>query len=96
MTSNKKNSHKHHEHHEHHKDHFDCADVEKYVQQYLDNVLDEEKKRLFEEHIEYCLPCDKKVEFEMKFREIVRLKTKRLAPADQIDQKLKNLLKNIY
>ncbi len=86
MTSNKKS--------EHH-DHFDCADVEKYVQQYLDNVLDEEKRRLFEEHIEYCLPCDKKVEFERKFKEIVRLKVKNLEPPEKINSKLKDLLKNI-
>lgn len=86
MTSNKKSEHK---------DHFDCADVEKYVQQYLDNVLDEEKRRLFEEHIEYCLPCDKKVEFERKFKEIVRLKVKNLEPPEKINSKLKNLLKNI-
>ncbi len=93
MTSNKKNNT---DHPEHSRDHFDCADVEKYVQQYLDNVLDEEKKRLFEEHIDYCLPCDKKVEFERKFREIVRLKTKRLVPAEEVNEKLKNLLKNIH
>jgi anti-sigma factor (TIGR02949 family) len=86
MTSNKKSEHK---------DHFDCADVEKYVQQYLDNVLDEEKRRLFEEHIEYCLPCDKKVEFERKFKEIVRLKVRNLEPPEKINSKLKNLLKNI-
>ena len=87
MTSNKKNEHK---------NHFDCADVEKYVQQYLDNVLDEEKKHLFEEHIEYCLPCDKKVEFEKKFREIVRLKTKQVAPVEKINEKLKDLLEHIH
>ncbi len=86
MTSNKKSEHK---------DHFDCADVEKYVQQYLDNVLDEEKRRLFEEHIEYCLPCDKKVEFERKFKEIVRLKVRNLEPPEKINSKLKDLLKNI-
>jgi anti-sigma factor (TIGR02949 family) len=86
MTSNKKSEHK---------DHFDCADVEKYVQQYLDNVLDEEKRRLFEEHIEYCLPCDKKVEFERKFKEIVRLKVKNLEPPETINSRLKDLLKNI-
>lgn len=87
MTSNKKSKHK---------NTFDCADVEKYVQQYIDNVLDDEKKRLFEEHIEYCLPCDKKVEFERKFREIVRLKTKKIGSADQINAKLKDLLKHIH
>ncbi len=86
MTSSKKSEHK---------DHFDCADVEKYVQQYLDNVLDEEKRRLFEEHIEYCLPCDKKVEFERKFKEIVRLKVRNLEPPEKINSKLKDLLKNI-
>ncbi len=75
--------------------HFDCADVEKYVQQYLDNMLDEEKKRLFEEHIEYCLPCDKKVEFEKKFKEIVRLKSKEDFPKEVIQKKLRFILKNL-
>ncbi|NOX90836.1 MAG: hypothetical protein GXO77_17690 [Calditrichaeota bacterium] len=77
------------------KQEFDCADIEEYVQQYLDNVLDEEKKRLFEEHIEYCLPCDKKIEFERRFKEIIRLKAKENLPHETIDKKLKELLENL-
>ncbi len=76
--------------------HFDCADIEKYVQQYLDNMLDEEKRRLFEEHIEYCLPCDKKVEFEKKFKEIIRLKTREDFPKETIQSKIKKLLDNLH
>ncbi len=77
------------------KNHFDCADIEKYVQQYIDNMLDEEKKRLFEEHIEYCLPCDKKVEFEKKFKEIVKQKVKNEIPPEDVQKKLKSILKNL-
>jgi hypothetical protein len=40
---------------------YNCADIEKLAQQYLDNQLDENKKKLFNEHLEYCLPCDKKI-----------------------------------
>ncbi|WP_457565970.1 zf-HC2 domain-containing protein [Caldithrix abyssi] len=77
------------------KKHFECEDIEKYIQQYLDNMLDEEKKRLFEEHIEYCLPCDKKVEFEKKFKEVVRLKVKQELPKEVVQQKIKFILKSI-
>ncbi|APF16762.1 hypothetical protein Calab_0938 [Caldithrix abyssi DSM 13497] len=77
------------------KKHFECEDIEKYIQQYLDNMLDEEKKRLFEEHIEYCLPCDKKVEFEKKFKEVVRLKVKQELPKEVVQQKIKFILKSL-
>ena len=75
--------------------HFDCADIEKYIQQYIDNMLDEEKKRLFEEHIEYCLPCDKKVEFEKKFKEVIRLKVKQELPKEVVHTKIRYILKNL-
>lgn len=77
------------------KQHFECSEIEKYVQQYVDNMLDDEKRRLFEEHIEYCLPCDKKVEFEKKFKEIVRLKVKKEVPPEVVHKKLKSILKDL-
>ncbi len=56
--------------------HFDCADVEQLAQRYVDNQLSENERRLFDEHLEYCLPCDKKIQFEFKLKEIVRSKAK--------------------
>jgi predicted anti-sigma-YlaC factor YlaD len=53
---------------------YDCSDIDHLYQQYLDNELNEEQKRLFEEHLEYCLPCDKKISFEMKLREYIHSK----------------------
>lgn len=53
---------------------YNCADIEKMAQQYLDNKLNNKEKKLFNEHLEYCLPCDKKIEFEKKLKDIVHKK----------------------
>ena len=71
---------------------YDCADIEKFAQQYLDNQLDDEKKKLFNEHLEYCLPCDKKIEFEQKLKEIIQ---KKLSNKDAIDKLRDNISKMI-
>jgi len=72
---------------------YDCADIEKLVQRYIDGILSKEEKSLFEEHIEYCLPCDKKVEFEQKLKEIVHLKSREKdIPAEQIKSRLNRIL----
>jgi mycothiol system anti-sigma-R factor len=76
-------------------DHYNCADVEKLAQQYLDNQLDEEQRRLFNEHLDYCLPCDKKIEFEKKLKEIVRLKTRDKAPVSLLKAKLSKMLNDL-
>ncbi len=57
---------------------YDCGDIENLYQQYLDNELNEEQKKLFEEHLEYCLPCDKKISFEMKLKEYIHSKAAKL------------------
>ena len=70
---------------------YNCADIEKLAQQYLDNQLDENKKKLFNEHLEYCLPCDKKIEFEHKLKDIIR---KKLSNKDAVDN-LRNSISKI-
>jgi len=82
MTSSKKNN-------------FDCAEIEKYVQQYIDGVLDTERMKLFDEHLDYCLPCDKKVEFEKKLKDVVRSKLKRAVSDDKINNKINNIFKGL-
>jgi anti-sigma factor (TIGR02949 family) len=77
------------------KDKFDCAEIENYVQQYLDGMLSEEDKYLFDEHLDYCLPCDKKIEFEKKLKDIVRLKIKQAIPEDQINNRIDNMLNDL-
>ncbi|MEJ2543394.1 MAG: zf-HC2 domain-containing protein [Calditrichaceae bacterium] len=71
---------------------YNCDDIEKYAQQYLDDQLDENKKKLFNEHLEYCLPCDKKMEFEQKLKEIVH---KKLSHKEAVDNLKRNLNKFI-
>ena len=71
---------------------FDCADIEKMAQQYLDCQLDENAQKHFEEHLEYCLPCDKKIQFEVKLKEIVRSKGKEDLPAESFKSKVKSIL----
>jgi len=50
----------------------DCKDIENQLHAYLDNQLDKEGRLLFEEHLDYCLPCDKKIEFEIKLRNFIQ------------------------
>jgi mycothiol system anti-sigma-R factor len=50
----------------------DCKDIENQLHAYLDNQLDHEGRLLFEEHLDYCLPCDKKVEFEIKLKNFIQ------------------------
>ena len=69
---------------------YNCADIEKLAQQYLDNQLDENKKKLFNEHLEYCLPCDK--EFEQKLKEIIH---KKLSHKDAVDNLRSSITKII-
>ena len=54
---------------------YDCGDIEDLYQQYIDDELTAEQKKLFEEHLEYCLPCDKKISFELKLKEYIKSKT---------------------
>ena len=75
---------------------YDCADIEKLVQRYIDGVLSKEEEALFDEHIEYCLPCDKKVEFEQKLKEVVHLKShEKEIPTEQIKSRLDRFLKEV-
>ncbi len=53
---------------------YDCGEIEDLYQQYIDNELTDEQKKLFEEHLEYCLPCDKKISFELKLKEYIQSK----------------------
>jgi anti-sigma factor (TIGR02949 family) len=76
-------------------DKYDCAKVEKLAQQYLDNQLDDHQKKLFDEHLEYCLPCDKKVEFELKLKDLVKAKGKSDAPVSRLKANLSKLLNDL-
>lgn len=71
---------------------YDCADIEKLAQQYLDNHLDDKKKKLFDEHLEYCLPCDKKIEFEQKLKGIIQ---KKLSKKEALDNLKNNISKMV-
>ena len=50
----------------------DCKDIENLLHAFLDNELDPHNKHLFEEHLDYCLPCDKKIEFEHKLKRFIQ------------------------
>lgn len=78
------------------KDKLNCADIEKFVQQYLDGMLNEEENKLFEEHLDYCLPCDKKIEFEKKLKDVVRLKLRRAVPPVQLEERIGKLLSDLH
>ena len=81
--------------HDNHKK-YNCADVEKLAQRYIDNQLNEEERRLFDEHLEYCLPCDKKIQFEFKLKEIVQAKAREPLSNNLSAEKIKSFLANLH
>jgi len=74
-------------------DKFDCTDVEKRVQRFIDGYLDDTETALIYEHLDHCLPCDKKIEFEKKLKEFIRLKAREKSYPKSLENDLKNLLK---
>ncbi|MBN2425651.1 MAG: zf-HC2 domain-containing protein [Calditrichaceae bacterium] len=74
---------------------YDCADIERLVQKYIDSGLNDHEKQLFEEHLEYCLPCDKKVSFELKLKSIIRHKMSHEVPPENLKNKISNLLEHL-
>jgi anti-sigma factor (TIGR02949 family) len=71
---------------------YDCADIEQDVQKYLDNQLSEKEKEKFEEHLDNCLPCDKKIEFEVKLKSIMKIKSQETTYPKELENELKNIL----
>jgi len=77
----------------HDQDKFDCKDVEKNVQAYLDNRLSEREVLLLEDHLSYCLPCDKKIEFEKKLKEFIKLKSSEKSFPAKLGLDLKKIIR---
>ena len=71
---------------------YDCADIEKHVHAYIDDKLTRTEKVLFEEHLDYCLPCDKKIEFEKKLKEFVKLKVSEKDYPRKLDEELLKII----
>lgn len=74
-------------------DKFDCKDVEKNVQAYLDNKLSEQEAQLLEDHLSYCLPCDKKIEFEVKLKELIKHKASEKTHPEKLELELKKIIR---
>ena len=74
-------------------DKFNCKDVEKNVQAYLDNKLSENEVLLLEDHLSYCLPCDKKIEFEKKLKELVKIKASEKSYPNKLESELKKIIR---
>ena len=72
---------------------YNCADIENKVNDYIDNRLSDKEKILFEEHLDYCLPCDKKMEFELKLKEFIKIKVREDKYPAKLDKELRNLIK---
>jgi anti-sigma factor (TIGR02949 family) len=71
---------------------FICADVEKNVQKYLDGQLSSDEICLFEEHLDHCLPCDKKIEFEKKLKLLLKIKSKEKKYPVELETELKKII----
>jgi len=72
---------------------FDCAEVEKRVQAYLDNEVSDEELLMIEDHLSYCLPCDKKVEFEQKLKDIIKYKATENKYPKALEEELKKIIR---
>ncbi len=73
---------------------YDCAEVEKRVQAYLDNYLSDEEILKIEDHLSYCLPCDKKVEFEIKLKELIKHKANEKEYPKTLEEELKKIIED--
>jgi mycothiol system anti-sigma-R factor len=73
---------------------FNCKDIEKKFHSYLDGELDESDLLLLEQHLDYCLPCDKKIEFEKKLREILKSKVHEKKVPDKLLADLKKIIQS--
>jgi len=71
---------------------YNCADIERLAQKYVDNLLNAEQRKLFDAHLEYCLPCEKKIQFESKLKEIVRTRGREHYSSDFLNSKIKSIL----
>ena len=71
---------------------FNCSDIEKMLHAFLDQQLSSDQLKLFKEHLEYCLPCDKKVEFEIKLKKIIQLKATEHTYPVALEHELKKLI----
>jgi len=72
---------------------YDCKDIEKNVQAYLDDRLSEKEILLLEDHLSYCLPCDKKVEFEKRLKHIIKLKAAEKSYPEKLEIELKKIIR---
>ncbi len=71
---------------------FNCHDVEKKVQAFLDGKLEKDQVLLIEEHLDYCLPCDKKIEFEKKLKNLIKSKAREISHPAKLDLELKRII----
>ena len=71
---------------------YNCKDIEKFVQKFIDNQLSIDDTEKFKQHLDYCLPCDKKLEFEMKLKEIIKIKAKSHSSPENILIQLKKII----
>jgi len=73
---------------------YDCAEVEKRVQAYLDDHISDEEILKIEDHLSYCLPCDKKVEFEKRLKELIKHKATEKDYPITLQDELKKIIQN--
>ena len=53
--------------------------------------MSDKEKEMFEEHLDNCLPCDKKIEFEVKLKSIMKIKSKETSYPKELEQDLKKI-----
>ena len=73
---------------------FDCKDIENLLHAYLDGQLPDEQRLLFEEHLDICLPCDKKVEFEIKLKHFIQTRAQESNFPASLEKELLRVITN--
>jgi anti-sigma factor (TIGR02949 family) len=71
---------------------FNCKDIEKKFHSYLDGEMDKNDLRSLEQHLDYCLPCDKKIEFEKKLRQVLKSKGKEKKVPEKLIKELEKII----
>lgn len=66
----------------------DCQEVKKFLQVYIDGELDEEDRRVLEEHLAACPDCRASVEYDRRFRDAIRARVPKISAPDDFKQQL--------
>lgn len=66
----------------------DCKEVEKFLQFYIDRELDDDDRRMLEEHLASCAECRSQADYQRRFREAMRARIPRESAPEEFKERL--------